>query len=390
MTPYQYQPLDAKAGCIRLMYLLPAEVTADIRVDIVHTRLEKEDVPKYEALSYAWGESDTPEVIYVGHKGDVTMAVTRSLCQALPYLRYRDQRRVLWIDAVCIDQQNLKERGPQVERMGDIYSLAERVIVWLGLGDSNSAHAIQFLRAVASKVEVDWIICTIKPLSQDDAAWADHENTQHYGERRVFTILSLVMRPWFERLWVQQEIHEKRNAVLICGSDTISWQDFQEALYCFYTRWANHEDDFEDDIDLYLVFLERMGLIASIMARLNDPTLGALMERTQNCKCSDPRDRVFALLNMLGSCERDVKIKPDYTKTIGQVYRDARLSIINHTNSISILAHCEMQEQPLESLDSLQLPSWVRNWTSQFLRIVFVVDMPAANPTPKPPMTMTS
>ena len=358
MTPYQYQPLDNEAEYIRLIYLLPAEPSTDIRVDIVHTRLTKEDVPKYEALSYVWGESDTPDVINVGQEGDVTLAVTRSLYQALPYLRYRDQRRVLWVDAICVDQQNLKERGLQVERMGDVYSLAERVIVWLGLGDSTSVHAIQFLRAIASKVKVDWSTIETGLLSQDDAAWVDDTKTQLYGEREVFAILSLVMRPWFERLWVQQEIHKKRNAVLICGSDTISWQDFRQALLCFYNKWAALEDNFID----YPGFLERVALIVETISELDDSTLGALMERTQKCKCSDPRDRVFAVLNMLGPWERNAKIKADYTKTVSQVYRDAVLSIVNHNKEIKILMYCEMQEQPLESPDSLQFPSWVRNW----------------------------
>ena len=359
MTPYQYQPLDDEAEHIRLLYLLPSETSTDIRVDIIHTRLTKEDVPKYEALSYAWGESDTPEVIYVGQKGDVTMAVTRSLYQALPHLRYKDQRRVLWVDAICVDQQNLKERGLQVERMGDIYSLAEQVIVWLGLGDSTSAHAIQFLHTIASKIEVDWIPCTIKPRSQDDAAWADTHKAQHLGEREVFAILSLVMRPWFERLWVQQEIHAKRNVVLICGSDIVSWQDFRQAIYCFYYKLAA----FEGKWILYPGFLERIQFISRMVSQVSYSTLGELMKRTQECKCSDPRDRVFGVLNMLEPFERNVNIKPDYTKTVIQVYWDAVLSIVNHTKRIIILEHCEMQEQPLESSDSLQFPSWVRNWT---------------------------
>ena len=358
MTPYQYQPLDAEAEYVRLVYLLPAEASANIRVDIVHTRLMKEDVPKYEALSYAWGETDTPEVIYVGQKGDVAMAVTRSLFQALPYLRYRDQRRVLWVDAICVDQQNLKERGLQVERMGDIYSLAERVIVWLGLGDSTSVHAIQFLRTIASKVEVDWITSAMKPLSQDDADWADINKAQYFGEREVVAIHSLVMRPWFERLWVQQEIHAKQNAVLICGSDTLSWQDFRSALFCFFSKRAFSEDD----LILYPGFTNRIVLISKMIIGVDYSTLGQLMETTQKCKCSDPRDRVYGVLNMLEPWERNAKIKPDYTKNVSQVYRDAVLSIVNHTNRINILGHCEMQEQPLELSDSLQFPSWVRNW----------------------------
>ena len=253
----------------------------------------------------------------------------------------------------------MKERGLQVERMGDVYSLAERVIVWLGLGDSTSGHAIQFLRTIASKTEVDWSNFEIKPLSQDDEAWVDRKKTQLYGERKVFAIHSLVMRPWFERLWVQQEIHNKRNTVLVCGSDTMSWQDFRQAVLCFFNKW----ESLEDNAVVYPGFLDRVVLIVETISTLDDATLGVLMERTQKCKCSDPRDRVFAVLNMLGPGERNAKIKADYTKSVSQVYRDAVLSIVNHTKDIGILEYCEMQEQPLESPDSLQFPSWVRNWT---------------------------
>ena len=167
------------------------------------------------------------------------------------------------------------------------------------------------------------------------------------------------MRPWFERLWVQQEIHAKRNVLLICGSDTVSWQDFRQAIYCFYSKLPA----FEGDWILYPGFLERIASINRMVSEVDYSTLGELMKRTQQCKCSDPRDRVYGVLNMLEPWERNAKIKPDYTKTVCQVYRDAVLSIVNHTKKITILGHCEMQEQPLESSDSLQFPSWVRNWT---------------------------
>ena len=356
--PYQYQALDPEAGYVRLMYLLPAEASADIRVALLHTRLTKEDVPKYEALSYAWGERDTPEVVYVGQEGDDTIAVTRSLYQALPYLRYREKRRVLWIDAICVDQQNLEERGHQVQRMSDVYSLAERVIVWLGLDDTTSGHTIQLLRTIASKVEVDWITSTIKPVSQDDAQWADVTGARYHNRQDRFAVYSLIIRPWFERLWVQQEIHSNTNAVLICGLDTLSWHDFRKAIYCFYRDWGA----FEDEITLYPDLGVRFQLINNMICEAAYLTLGALIERTQHCKCSDPRDRVYAVLNMPNNFERNAKIKPDYTKTVNQVYQNVVLSSLNNTNKIAILGYCEMQELPLESCDSLQIPSWVPDW----------------------------
>ena len=264
---------------------------------------------------------------------------------------------MLWIDAICVDQQNLEERGHQVQRMGDVYSLAERVIVWLGLDDTTSGHAIQLLRTIAPKVEVDWITTTIKPVSQDDARWADVTNARSYSRQDMFAIYSLVIRLWFERLWVQQEIHSNRNAVLICGWDTLSWHDFRKAIYCFCHEWGA----FEDDITLYPGLEVRFLLIRNMISHVAYSTLGALIERTQHYKCSDPRDRVYAVLNMLNNFDKDrnAKIKPDYTKTVNQVYQDVVLSILNNTNDIVILDYCEMQELPLESSDSLQIPSWV-------------------------------
>ena len=359
MTPYHYQALDAEAEYIRLMYLLPAETSADIRVHLVHIRLTKEYVPKYEALSYAWGETDTPEVIYVGQRGGDTIAVTRSLYQALPYLRYKDKQRVLWVDAICVNQQNLKERGLQVERMGDIFSLADQVIVWLGPDDSTSGSAIRLLRTIASKVEIDWVTSIMKPVSEDDADWADRSKAHSYSKQDVFAIYTLVMRPWFERLWVQQEIHANRNAVLIYGLDTLSWHDFRKAIFCFDYTWRTTEYD----RILYPGFEDRFVLIHGMISEGGYLTLGELIQRSQQCKCSDPRDRVYAVLNMLKTFEKDARIKPDYTKTVSQVYRGVVLSILDHTNKISILGHCEMQEQPLASSDSLQIPSWVPDWT---------------------------
>ena len=294
-------------------------------------------------------------------EGDDTIAVTRSLYQALPYLRYREKRRVLWIDAICVDQQNLEERGHQVQRMGDVYSLAERVIVWLGLADTTSGHAIQLLRTIASKVEVDWITATIKPVLQDDAQWADVTNARSHSRQDRFAVYSLVIRPWFERLWVQQEIHSNRNAVLICGLDTLSWHDFRKAIYCFYREWgAFGDDDYET---LFPGLGARSLLINNMISGDAYLTLGALIERTQHCKCSDPRDRVYAVLNMPNNFERNTMIKPDYTKAVNRVYQDVVLSILNNTNNIAILGYCEMQELPLESSDSLQIPSWVPDWT---------------------------
>ena len=128
MASYVYEALIENEPEIRLVTLLSGSFSDDVHVLLHKSRLINKDVPASEALSYAWGPVDDTVDINVGE--DVAcLVVTRNLATALPYLRYQDRSRVFWIDAICVDQKNLKERGQQVERMGDIFELAERVAV---------------------------------------------------------------------------------------------------------------------------------------------------------------------------------------------------------------------------------------------------------------------
>lgn len=77
--------------------------------------------PIYEALSYVWDIIGDPVDIKIGPSGSDRLFITQNLATALPYLRYENEIRTLWIDAICINQQDLRERSSQVRIMGDIY-----------------------------------------------------------------------------------------------------------------------------------------------------------------------------------------------------------------------------------------------------------------------------
>jgi hypothetical protein len=131
-NPYVYEPFEDKltARPIRLLRLLPVtSFIEDIRCELFNTTLDaKED---FEALSYTWGNpSETSPVVLHGQRHDVT----KNLASALRHLRYHDRQRILWVDALCIDQDNIEERNQQVTQMRDIYREggAKRVVVWLG------------------------------------------------------------------------------------------------------------------------------------------------------------------------------------------------------------------------------------------------------------------
>jgi hypothetical protein len=99
--------------------------------------------PRYEALSYCWGDPKRQHTVYIESpslEGEdlsgpaiFSLSIGHSLYEALKHLRRADEPRVVWADAVCINQADLEERSAQVKRMAAIYSLAHRVVVWAGL-----------------------------------------------------------------------------------------------------------------------------------------------------------------------------------------------------------------------------------------------------------------
>ena len=158
--------------------------------------------PVFEALSYTWVSTVDPLQIKFGPSGNTTLAVTQNLGCALPYLRYKDKPRVLWIDAVCIDQQNLEERNQQVQRMVDIYRLANRVVAWLSPAENDSAYALKILNYLSSKITIDWENFTMKPATQEesDTQWSDETKDLPYRKQEAAFLCHLFNRSWFESL----------------------------------------------------------------------------------------------------------------------------------------------------------------------------------------------
>ncbi|KAK4112968.1 HET-domain-containing protein, partial [Canariomyces notabilis] len=121
------ESLKAEHGKIRLLSVLPGVGEEVIRCTLrIATLL---DLDSYEAMSYEWGEPGLGRTILVN---DSEFEVGENLFQALRHLRLPDSARVLWIDAICINQSDLRERNHQVQQMADVYSRAQQVIAWIG------------------------------------------------------------------------------------------------------------------------------------------------------------------------------------------------------------------------------------------------------------------
>ena len=147
-----YQPLPAGES-IRLLQLQPGPRDEPISCNLQPANFN-DNLPAYEALSYVWGSSsDTRPIICNGRE----VAVTRNLRNALRRLRRHDSTRLIWVDAICINQRNDEERGHQVRHMGSIYQRATRVLIWLGKDESEEAEQAFLL------------VCSIANCANDDS-----------------------------------------------------------------------------------------------------------------------------------------------------------------------------------------------------------------------------
>jgi hypothetical protein len=229
---FKYDSLKEPTAGIRLLRLMAGDPsTPDVECQLFEAQIrdskawrinDTRDGPReleepYEALSWSWG-TDPQDFRILVRKGASRsrMKASPALVWALKYLRYSDRDRTLWIDAICINQQNVEEKNYQVQLMSQIYSYATGVCIWLGLDDEHSQRAIGFIRD------------EILQLQHFDMLCADERNSQKWQ-----SLLMLMQRQWFFRRWVVQEIALAKDARIYCGPDTISWKDFSVAVELF-------------------------------------------------------------------------------------------------------------------------------------------------------------
>ena len=180
---YRYCSLPPGPDSIRLLRIMPDEdETAPIRCQLFDYSLQDlgEGTHLYEALSYVWGDSSRDMLIFVN---ECYLHVTTNLHAALSHLRNRSFERIIWVDAVCINQADTEEMGRQVQIMAKIYSEANRVIIWLGETADDSDRAIEEIRIASGNKST-------------------HSSNDETAQQ---AILALLQRPWFRRIWVREQ-----------------------------------------------------------------------------------------------------------------------------------------------------------------------------------------
>ncbi|KAH7371678.1 heterokaryon incompatibility protein-domain-containing protein [Pyrenochaeta sp. MPI-SDFR-AT-0127] len=298
--------------------------------------------PKYEALSYTWGSPENQAALEVGLEDCTSeLHVGSNLANALRDLRRRIESRILWVDAICINQKDLVERGQQVARMGSIYTYAQRVVVWLGPSSHDSSLAFSSLQHLGKQFELTICNNWVRAPNATEVHWKARDvNEWPIDEATWQSVCNLILRPWFGRLWIIQEIQlANRVSILQCGSDEISWYHLRRALLrcAAFTR-----HDCSQTAQSRLVYLSNMAKHLK-----NEPPL-RLFELARTSECSDPRDRIYALLGLLPDT-LSKQICPQYAAPTKEIYKQTFLTYAEWSGSL----------EPLCSAG----PSWVPDWS---------------------------
>lgn len=214
MDEYIYTPLNGSDE-FRLVLLDQSETDpstgALLSIEFVLARFDREY--SYAALSYVWDEYVGEEYIPVKGIHPGKLKIKKNLACALQSLR-ESEHQFFWIDALCIDQNNLQEKNHQVGRMAEIYRRATEVVIWLGEATSDSDAAMEFVMNISTR-DIDKLA-------------TDPESSQAWR-----ALANLMQRSWFTRRWVIQEVGFARHAVLRCGSASVSWIRFCSAVELF-------------------------------------------------------------------------------------------------------------------------------------------------------------
>lgn len=313
--------------------------------------------PRYEALSYTWGPPEScPELAFVQpisntstQADPVTLPLRRNLAVALRHIRFPKATRTLWIDALCINQDNIPERNEQVKRMTDIYRLADRVVIWLGPRETNSEAAMKMLDHLGAQIvllENEW--CHRAPEATD-TQWYRRGNPIPISQEILSAMHHLLNRGWFDRVWVTQEGQMANSrSIVMCGDDSMPWPHMQAAIIGL---WSNNVSGRSPEL------LELFTRLMHFAFRQCGRQLFGLITRNAYRLCADPRDKIYGILG-LAHPTITAQIKPNYSLTVTDVYKEVFLTYSKFSSRLGMLRECNL------GLRNIDGPSWVPDWST--------------------------
>lgn len=290
---FEYPRLDDPRH-IRLVRASTNEGIPDgIRCEFVHVSLDQ--LPcEYVAISYCWGDPTPIDRVWCYDRRYLNIA--SSAGSVLRAMIATKAPGYIWIDALCIDQTNNREKAEQVRLMREVYATAKKVIAWLGESTSDSVEALNFvIRLKDTLLGLHQAGHPITPGNLFQKPLCD------YPSFRWKALIHFLQRPWFHRIWIIQEVATAASVQIICGDRETEWGivaavvvDLQRNGLGRLLRVARECSPPRDYQSIQCVYSFRRHI------RLGSPlTLEAALHKSRIFEATDARDKVFALLGVV-------------------------------------------------------------------------------------------
>ncbi|KAF2443422.1 HET-domain-containing protein [Karstenula rhodostoma CBS 690.94] len=354
LKPYEYEPLSTP-NTIRIFCLEPSDAESDplngylLHFDRYEELAKAYHWQKYTAVSYTWGVPNFSERLKMNKPGiehESYLTITASVRVMLEHFRKRHKRLYLWIDAICLNQNDGAEKAQQIPLMGEIYHQAHKSYFWLGLEEGfQAAKVFTYFHLLA--------ITESRPNTTSSSG-NDHPETNATNQVQEF-----LKRGWFFRRWILQEAGLSRHGIMWCGRHTIQYD-----LFVFACRKLSRNDfDISNNekrlCDTFAI---------KITVEIHDLVHGShkpqdvldLIWKFHQSQCSDEKDRVGALYGLLPSSMRPmVSLETPYLR----IYETCAVELARRSSDrlIMHLAHF----QPVYLTKSVRAPSWIPDWSRE-------------------------
>jgi hypothetical protein len=361
-----YENLQLGDGEIRLLSLKP-DVNEQSQISCGLHRLRLENCAgRHVALSYVWGDPSTEEVVTVN---GLALPITKNLASALRALRKTlNVPCPLWVDAICIQQSNIPERGHQVQMMRQIYESAAYVIAYIGPEADDSSYCFKMFARIAiattnmpieAQLTPEWLrdfpeLCT--PDTVKDLV----------GSRAWAAIAKFFDRPYWQRMWIFQETVVARELVIYCGDERMSFHDIYLVISLFDNIMYREPPPFFATGIWWRIRtigwqqVRRICVDRDSWREGTRSTLYDLARVTLLRRASDPRDALYALVG-LGTTSFPI----DYARNVDEIYRDFTVRFASTEGFFAKLVRFGGIGMMIEGAQRLpSLPSWIPDWST--------------------------
>jgi hypothetical protein len=340
---------------IRLIELEPGAPFKRISIRIsIH---ELEHAPEFEAVSYVWGDARDRTNIFCNGK---MLSITKSLTNAFQRVRYTDRPRILWADAICINQGDAREKSHHVAFMNKVYGRAENVLICMGDDAEGVAANVSALIKEHNDRMSNYKDITEMPILPTNDPVLD--------DQRWKSLAVLMENSWFSRAWVVQEAGVARNPIVLFGKTEFSYRQLL-ILNRWVVRCAS-ELQTRASLSLLTIHSDWEQWSDDWATRQSYPhTVVDFLSHAKGLGCQEPRDHVYAFLGhpLLQKVDGGGPvIDPKYTIPLGMVYQRLTQWILSNAG-LSVFSAIEHDETTINS----DIPSWVVRWDMDIVQSSF-------------------